>query len=256
MDCTSEVHQIPGLTFRRRKGLRRPTHEIPGLGTLEYVRDERGHSWQLSHKQVPTRMTLVDGVFGKNDDPAQAIELMATIATRERQLRQGVMRARYFEFVDPIYRQPPFDDILANLDDWIVPYRIDRWGEDRLVFSFDCCDAPGQQLVGAAQIRVSVDADWSAYDVRYFTSGLSDELQVSAYRQRILPEGFVADSIADQFIGTPHVKPTPDLALLLAESIAQTHALMQESEGSARAFLRCAHALLCHRRESRFEDLD
>jgi hypothetical protein len=251
MNCTSEVHKVPGLKPRRPKGLRRPTKAIAGLGTIELVRDERGHSWQMTRSLVSTRATLFDGLFGKNEDPAQDVELMSIIAKRERSIRENAIHARYFQFVDAKHREPQFEEIVANIDEWVAPYRIDRW-VDGLVFSFDCSDAPQQQLVGARQVRVAVDPDWSIYDVRYYTADVSDELQLEAYRQRVLPDCFVVDSIADQFIGTLHVTPTVELASLLAQSIDQTGSLMRSSCGSSKAFLRCAYSLLCRIRDSRF----
>lgn len=260
MNCTSEIQKIPGLKPRRPIGLRRPTKVVPGLGTLERAREERCHSWQLSHSLVPTRLTLVDGILQDSHSGSEQISdaesFMKSLLAKERKLRERTIRARYFEFIDEGARSLPFAEILENLDDWMAPYRVDRWSTNDIFLKYDCSDAPDRALLGAGQIGVSLDADWSIHGVQYFTSGVADDLRIAAYRQRILPEGcgFVADCIADQFIGTSHVTPSPELAALLEQSIEQTGALLEQAGPGSRTFLRCAHELLCGVRTSRFSD--
>lgn len=254
MNCISEVHRIRGLTPRRARGLNRPTRDIPGLGLIEYVREERCHGWQFSHQFVPSRRTLVDQVLREDEEPSKAVEFVAALVRHERPIRERVIRARYFEFANPEARQPAFDEILMRLDDWAAPYRVNRWG-DSVTLWYDCFDAPQTRLIGAAQIGVSVDADFSISDVNYFTRGLAEELKIAAYRQRIPPEGFLVDSIADQFITMRSVRPTAELADLLTQSIEQTADLIERSSGPGEAFLRCAHSLLLELRASQFEKL-
>ncbi len=254
MNCTTEARSVPGLKPRRAAGLRRPTKSIPGLGAIEYVREERCHTWQLSHQFVPTRLTLIDGILGESEEPTKATEFFSRLVEKERGIREGAIRARYFEFISPECRQPSMEEILLRLDEWAVPYRIDRCGEVCLTLKYDCVDAPGKRLLGAEQVHVSVEPDWSISEVRYFSSGIAGDLLKAAYKQRVLPASFVMDSIADQFILTPYVKPTAELAALLKESILQTDALVQKSAGAEQAFMRCAHSLLCKRRDSDFSD--
>src|SRR5678816_2582687 len=123
MNCISQVQYVPGLKTRRPKGLRRPTKVIPDLGTLEYAREERCHSWQMTHRFVPTRLTLIDEILQENEEAANAVRLFQTLAKKERGIREKVIRARYFEFVSPESRNPSFEEILIHLDDWVAPYR-------------------------------------------------------------------------------------------------------------------------------------
>jgi hypothetical protein len=204
---------------------------------------------------VPNRLTLIDGILEEKEEPARAIEVFHALAKREPGIRERVIRARYFEFVEPAARNPSLEEIFIRLDDWVAPYRINRWYGTRFDFKYDCSDGPNGNVLGAAQIQVSVDLDWSISGVNCFTSGIADELRVAAYRQRIPPECFLVDSIADQFIVTSHVTPNAELAELLTESINQTDSLLRDSSGPAQAFLREAHLLLCRVREERFSDL-
>jgi len=254
VNCTSEVRQIPGLKPRRPKGLQRPTKTVPGLGTLEYAREERCHSWQLTHHFVPSRATLIDEILGETEEPAEAVGVFSKLVQNERGIRERAVRARYFEFISPEFRNPPFDDIIDHLDNWVAPYRITRWASGWWMH-YDCTDGPNRQLLGAPQIHVKVDPDWSISDVHYFTAGIGEDLELSAYRQRVPPEGFVIDSIVDQFIGTRSVKPTPELASLLAECIDQADDLLHKSPGgAAEAFYRYVLSLLCKLRDTRFTE--
>ncbi|HUE74609.1 MAG TPA: hypothetical protein VMP01_27325 [Pirellulaceae bacterium] len=255
-DCVSEARTVPGLKPRRLKGLRRPTKTIAGLGTIELAQEDGCHSWQLSHPFVPSRLTLVDDVLRESEPNAEAdaVSFLARLLTNERPLRERAIRARYFEFIDESARPCPFDVILENLDEWMAPYRIERFGSSGTHLKYDCRDAPNQALVGAEQIQVALDGDWSIDGVSYFTSGVADHLRIAAYRQRVVPQGcgFAADCIADRFIINTYITPTPELATLLDQSIEQTAVLLEGAAHPHKPFLRCAHSMLCDVRTSRF----
>jgi hypothetical protein len=253
MDCLSEIRAIPGLRPRRPKGLRRPTKEHPLLGTMELVREERCHSWQVSDQLVPSRLTLIDGILQESEDTEEAVAYLTALRLMERRIRENVIRARYFEFVGDSLRSMPFEQILEQLDGWMAPYRFSRWsGGTRM--HYDCSDTPGELLVGARQIEISIDRHGNVDSVHFFDAEVAHHLRVAAYVQRIVPEGcgLVADSIADQFVVCDRIAPTPELAALLDISIAQTADLLEKASSTERLFLREALALLCETRDTRF----
>jgi hypothetical protein len=136
--------------------------------------------------------------------------------------------------------------ILEHLDEWMAPFRINRWGDVEFTIEYDCTDSPDQKLLGSPQIHASIDDSWSIWGLHYFAKGIARDLRNQAYRQRVIPEGsgFVEDCIADQFVFNQHVKMTPELSLLLTESIEQTTALYETAAPATKNFLREALALL------------
>lgn len=244
MDCVSTAQSAIGLRPRRLKGLRRPTKDVPGIGLVELVRDERCHCWQIQKQIVATRYTLIDEVVVGTESEADSLAYWEQLWSLERLVRTRLATA--------LWKKSPTSanlyGVVQFIDEWLVPYRISRSCPGYLI-QYDCTDGPDGSLIGNILVNAFIEPSGLLSRIDTYTAEQSGLLELelrNAYRQRIVPRGcgFVCDSIADRLICSGYVRPCEEYWKLLSDSIAQTTALLQTAESSHRAFLTSARTML------------
>ena len=245
--CTSEAISVPGLLFRRPAGLKRPTHEHPSLGTVEKVFNDGMRFWQGQRHLAGNRITRIDRLVDdwNEENIKDAMEFLSMLQKEERRLRENVIQQRFAATSDGANATPSLDEIIKNLDEWMAPWEIDRESDGEWSMNCDCLDAPGGKLLGCYRIRVMVDNKQNITRVQPETDLYSFDDQPS-FIQRIIPAncGYVADSVADQFIASRPVKMTLPLLELLRRSFDETQALRETASLSVQPFLKEAVRLL------------
>ena len=247
MDCVSTIQAGLSLRPRRLKGLRRPTREIPGLGTAELVREERCHGWQILKQLVPSRLTIVDQVLLDDESDSDSLLHWETLWKLEpvSRVRLATELCEQFGTLAPDIE---LDDLLRSIDEWLAPYRISRSGNDYLIH-YDCTDAPAGTVMGNVLVNAFIDSSGSLARVDTHGIEMAELMELElreAYRQRVVPIGcgFVADSIADRLICAGYVRPSDEYWTLLGASIKQTEALLNTAEASHQPFLAAALRML------------
>lgn len=247
MDCVSTVQPALNLRPRRPRGLLRPTKMIAGLGTVELVREERCHGWQMTKEFVPSRLTIVDQIMVGNESEDDARIYWETLSQKEPLARVRLAT----ELFNRHQAGPPIndlDDILRSIDEWLVPYRISRSGNDYLVH-YECTDAPAGTLLGSVLINALVTSCGTVSRIDTYgpeTVTLIEAELRDAYRQRIVPDGcgFVVDSIADRLICAGYLRPTDEYWSLLSAAVEQTESLLALAEPRHHSFLQAALRML------------
>lgn len=233
--------------FRRPAGLKRPTHEHPSLGTVEKVFNDGMRFWQGQRHLAGNRITRIDRLVDdwNEENINEAVEFVAMLQKEERRLREQVIQQRFAAVPVGANATPSLDEIIKNLDEWMAPWEIDRESDGEWSMNCDCLDAPGGKLLGCYRIRVMVDNKQSVSRVQPDTDLFSFDDQPS-FCQRIIPSncGYVADSVADQFIASRPVKLTPPLCELLRRSLEETQTLRGSAALNAQPFLTEAVRLL------------
>lgn len=245
MDCVGTAASVPGLQIRRPVGLRRPQRDVPGIGTLELMRDGNSHSWETLQQLVPTRMTRISGLLERNEPDLADERFIQELPGLELDLRRRIANVWCEQFAAPSNRSLSVETVLHNLSDWMIPYHIERL-LDGFDLHYDCTDAPDGSLLGTCCISVKVTSDLSIVE---FAAGNVDDVvhyQSGLFRQRVIPLdcGFVEDSVADQLIVSPCWDLDDDQKELLFDSIRQTRALVDRCREQNRQFLHAALANL------------
>lgn len=247
MDCVATSKKlVDGLRKRLPTGLRRPKKIVEGIGEVEKVRTERCHSWQLTLRLVPNRVTTVDDVLRFDDqDDSVAQRFVDQLKAREKGLRRAFIEQNYQVEGSGGEGAPTMEDVLENLDLWMAPFLVTRLSEGCYI-EYDCADAPERALLGQGQFNLWFDEDFEIKRIDR-RSEVSPDHRIDAFKSRDIPPGcgYVEDCVADRIICSGYVSAQPSLVEPLDESIQQVRQLLEAAGDDVnRTFLRAALAEL------------
>ena len=245
----TKAHPELCLRPRRNPHLKRPTHEHPVLGTLEYVNQDGG--WWQSETRIAGEFVRLDFQQDGRISPAAldfASEMLLWVQSDERDVRyyvaEQLARGNFTSnFKDS--HDEKLDDL--SVLDSLRPCMIILW-DDRAELRYECDSLPNGKLFGADCIEVRINE--SKLPQHVFLLSRWDDNRAKMLLDRPLPDDAreFENTIPDQFvsrIAAPgSIKFDDALQRLLDRAIDEVDNLTRGQSPECASYMRTVKVLL------------